>query len=72
MSDADCTPGREPRSVAASLFKFQLQLSYVVQVSKLHNSDWRAGGRRTELSAATSMADCDQQRRRTDGPAAAA
>ena len=22
MSDADCTPGREPRSVAASLFHF--------------------------------------------------
>jgi len=33
MSDADCTPGREPRSVAASPFKNVLQNVYLTDWS---------------------------------------
>jgi len=41
MSDADCTPGREPRSVAASLYSFLFTISGILfMAGKKHDSSF--------------------------------
>jgi len=63
MSDADCTPGREPHSIAASLLNYQLLLCVT-----LYALTWLVGWQESHLARKNASASwCQTFASETDG-----